>query len=103
MISKKQFVSVIESMRKQFEYDISFAQGLSDLFKGEIICYNNSEYIKSLMLLLRLHFPTDESGFCEIEHYCFVLKFGHDGDQYESPEMFYDRLCNEEENRSKIN
>jgi hypothetical protein len=44
------------------------------------------------MMLLREYFPADETGHCEIEHYCYVLVFGKNGEAYETPEELYDRL-----------
>jgi hypothetical protein len=94
-ITKSLFVEIIEDMRVQHYYDKSYSQSVSELFGMEAsVLYDNSKYLSSLMKLLRLHFPIDGDGFCDIEHYCFFLDFGKCGDDYESPEELYDRLVN---------
>lgn len=93
MISKEVFVSVISSMMEQHDFDKSSSISISEIFGIEGNCYyDNSRYLKSLMEMLRLFFPKDEEGYCEIEFYCFVLDFGKNGEEYEPVEDFYDRL-----------
>lgn len=93
MIDKEVFVSVISSMMEQHEFDRASSESLSGIFGVEGNCvYDNSRYLKALMEVLRLFFPKDEDGFCEIEHYCYVLNFGNSGEDYEPVEDFYDRL-----------
>ena len=92
MITKKEFVSVIESMNEQFRHDKDYSFLVQSLFKTEdAALYDNDKLIMSLLLLLRKYFPVVDD-FCEISHYCYVLDFGKNGDNYESPEEFYDRL-----------
>lgn len=92
-LDKRLFVEIIESMMEQYYFDKKCSVMLSEVFgNGELGLYDNSRYLSSLMKLLRLHFPVDEDGFCEIEHYCFVLDFGKCGDEYEGIEELYDRL-----------
>lgn len=96
MIEKEVFVSVISSMMLQRDIDRASSESLSGIFGIEGNCaYNNSNYLKGLMELLRLFFPKDEDGHCEIEFYCYVIDFGRCGDEYESVEDFYDRLVSE--------
>lgn len=92
-LTKESFVSIIESIRIQRDFDVSSSEIVSEMFRSESIgSYDNSEYLKVIMSLLRLHFPVDVDGFCELEHYMFVLDFGKVGEEYESPEELYDRL-----------
>lgn len=95
-LTKESFVSIIESIRIQRDFDVSSSEIVSEMFRSESIgSYDNSEYLKVIMALLRLHFPVDSDGFCELEHYMFVLDFGKIGEEYESPEELYDRLTSE--------
>ncbi len=92
MITKKEFVSVIESMNEQFRHDKDYSFLVQSLFKTEdATLYDNDKLIQPLLLLLRKYFPVVDD-FCEISHYCYVLDFGKNGDNFESPEEFYDRL-----------
>lgn len=94
IISREEFVIVIESIRKQVMYDREVSESISRAFGfgGDVRLYDNGEYLKSLMMLLRIFFPVSDEGFCEIEHYLFVLDFGRLGEVYESPIELYDRL-----------
>lgn len=93
MISKNLFVSVISGMQVQSAYDKDYAFGLSELIKtDDVVMYDNSILIKSLIYLLQRYFPANKEGFCEIEFYCYTLDFGKNGEDYESVEDFYDRL-----------
>jgi hypothetical protein len=93
MIEKEVFVSVISSMMEQHSFDKGNSILISEMFGVEGNCgYDNSDYLKALMKMLRIFFPKDEDGFCEIEQYCYVINFGKNGDEYESIEEFYDRL-----------
>jgi hypothetical protein len=92
-LDKALFVTIIESMREQHYHDKKCSEMISEMFGAECFgLYDNSKYLVSLMALLRLHFPVDADGFCEIEHYAYVLNFGKLGESYESPGELYDRL-----------
>lgn len=95
MITKKDFVGIINAMQEQYAYDFAYSYGLSKLIKTDDVCaYDNSLLCKSLIKTLYYWFPRNEEyDFCEIEHYCYVINFGKIGDEYESPEELYDRLC----------
>jgi len=93
MISKEKFVLIIESLSTQYAFDKDYAFGLSELIKTEdVTMYHNSILTNAILGLLREYFPKDSEGFCEIEHYCYVLSFGKNGEEYESPGGLYDRL-----------
>lgn len=95
MILKKDFIEIIDCMRDQYNFDLAYTYGMSELLDAENVSpYDNSKLIKSLINVLRLYFSVDLNGFCEIEHYCYVINFGKLGDEYESPEELYDRLLN---------
>ena len=68
LISEQDFVSLIESM------------------------YINTDHERLLISKeLIKHFPPID-GFCEITHYCFEKEYGKIGDEYETPQEFYQRL-----------
>jgi hypothetical protein len=95
-INKDLFISVIEGIREQYEIDKLYAESVSVLLRAEDCkLYDNSKYLEVIMSMLRVSFPKDVNGFCEIEHYCFQLNFGKVGEEYESPFELYDRLCAE--------
>lgn len=99
MISKEKFLLVIESMQVQYAYDKNYALGLSELINtDDVSMYNNTVLCKSLINLLREWFPKNKEGFCEIEHYCYVLDFGKIGNDYEIPEVLYNRLLSQKTN-----
>ena len=89
---KKLFIEIIRNIELQHRHDLACIEAISLIFGSGVMLYNNSYYLKALMSLLRVHFPVDENGFCEIEHYCFVIDFGRNGDEYESVEELYERL-----------
>lgn len=81
MISKEIFCEVIENLRQQIIKD-----------KNNCIVHNHF-LIKSIMELLRVHFPKDKDDFCHITHYCFHLNFGKLGEeQLITIEDLYDEL-----------
>lgn len=91
-ISKEVFVQVIEHLHQQYLQDKEYVEGISAVFGTDMPFYDNSHLLKSSLELLRVFFPKDENGFCEIEFYCYVLNFGKNGDNYETIEQLYDRL-----------
>lgn len=50
--------------------------------------------IKSLLSLLRIHFPKDANGFCAISHYIYDCNFGKPSmdAEYETPDDLFNRL-----------
>lgn len=104
MITKEIFVGAIDSIRKQMASDKLNSTVLGDMFPGsELASYDNSLLIRGIIDLLRLWFPKDENGFCELEHYCFDLDFGRGQENIETTEMFYDRLVGEVYLEEKLN
>lgn len=92
-MTKELFVSTINSLREQMEYDLNYGFVLAEALRVEInFVYDNSILIKSIIRLLQIHFkPID--GFCEIEHYCFSCNFGKFAEtDYMSPEQLYEQL-----------
>jgi len=93
MISKELFVESLEAMRLQMDYDIKSWDLIQQAFNtNEFPLYNNMLLNNAIFSLLRQYFPKESNGFCEIEHYCFVLDFGKCGEDYESAEELYDRM-----------
>ena len=101
IITEDFFVSVIESIRTQMDYDRGRQEALCDALgidDGSLALYDNSVLIKSLISVLQLFFPKDANGSCEIEHYCFDLNFGRLNEQeLISPEDLYNRLTTDKE------
>ena len=50
---------------------------------------DNEDVVFRIFKGVLAHFPNDKES---LEHYCFILNFGKCGDEYESPEEFYERL-----------
>lgn len=98
MISKEQFISAIESMRVQTALDYNNSYQIGKIFGCDAVGgYNNSLLIKSIISLLWNYFPKRD-GFCEIEHYCFDLNFGKNGEEeLITPEDLWNRLISEPE------
>lgn len=100
MIDKTTFCEVIELLRQQILFDRRIGETIQEAFGIPKKCsYKDNMAIQAIMKLLQIHFPKDEHGFCEIEHYCFLLEFGKIGDELQTSEEFYDflmikkRLC----------
>ena len=75
------FTSVIESIRLQLDKDRLNAVAIAEIYNTDgINAYDNSLLIKSLVLLLQVHFPKKDNH-CEIEHYMFDMNFGKIGDK----------------------
>lgn len=92
-ITKEHFVGVINSLREQYCKDKDYAADIGRIFNSDGSgFYDNSALINSIFSFLHEAFPKDEDGHSEIEHYCYVLSFGRNGDDYESPEELYGRL-----------
>jgi hypothetical protein len=93
-ISEEKFISAIESIRSQIAKDKLSSDLIEQVFPGsEISMYDNSSVIKAVISLLRVWFPVDSDGFCELEHYCFDLDFGkHAEGGYLSSYEFYKKL-----------
>ena len=54
-----------------------------------VLVDENHEIISLILRNFYKHFPNKKA---EIEHYCLFLNFGKCGEEYETPEDFYDRL-----------
>jgi len=91
-ITKEHFVGVINSLHEQYVKDRNSAEAFGEIFNTEAGLYDNSLLINSVFSFLHEVFPKDEDGHSEIEHYCYVLNFGKNGEEYESPEELFNRL-----------
>ena len=87
-ISKEVFISVIEHLHQQYLQDKEYVDGISALYGTDIPFYDNSHLLKSSLELLRVFFPKDEEGFCEIEFYCYVCDFGKIGEVKDAEELW---------------
>ena len=88
MISKKQFTLIIENLRQQYLQDKEYVDGINLLYGTDMPFYDNSHLLKSSLELLRVFFPKDEEGFCEIEFYCYVCDFGKIGEVKDVEELW---------------
>lgn len=92
-ITKEHFVGVINSLREQYCKDKEYAADIGRIFNSDGSgFYDNSALINSIFSFLHEVFPKDEDGHSELEHYCYVLNFGRNGEDYENAEDLYDRL-----------
>ena len=87
-ISKEVFISVIEHLHQQYLQDKEYVEGISAVFGTDMPFYDNSHLLKSNFTLLRMFFPKDENGFCEIEFYCYVCDFGKVGEVKDAEELW---------------
>ena len=94
MISKQLFVESIEAIRLQMNDDKKNAELLREALNIDqsLNLYDNTKLHYAIINLLRQYFPPEENH-CEIIHYCYVLDFGKCGENHQSPEELYDRLC----------
>lgn len=94
MISKEVFCTIIENLRQQIYMDRKYGEYIQEMFgSGSRCSYKDNLAIKSILILLHIHFPKDENGFSEIEHYCFILEFGKiDSENLITAEELYDGL-----------
>ena len=91
MIEKQTFIEAIEAMRYQYEKDKEHSESIGKIFSTEDCnLYDNEDLYKGIIKLLRIWFPVDEDGFCELEHFCWLLEFGKV--ENISVEEFYERL-----------
>lgn len=98
MIDKTTFCEVIELLRQQLIFDRRIGNAVSEAFGlDKEYSYQDNLLVQALMKILWFHFPKDKDGFCEIEHYCFLLEFGKIGDIV-APEELYDLLINIQKN-----
>lgn len=87
-ISKEVFVEVIEHLHQQYLQDKEYVEGISAVFGVDMPLYDNSHLLKSSLELLRVFFPKDEEGFCDIEHFCYVCEFGKIGEVKDAEELW---------------
>jgi hypothetical protein len=87
-ISKQDFIGVIENLRQQYLQDKEYVFGISSLYGVDMPLYDNSHLLKNNLELLRIFFPKDDDGFCEIEHFCYVCEFGKIGDVRDAEELW---------------
>ena len=91
MIEKQIFIEAIEAMRCQYEKDKEHSGSIGKIFSTEDCnLYDNENLYKEIIKLLRIWFPVDDDGFCELEHFCWFLEFGKV--ENISIEEFYERL-----------
>jgi len=101
MIGKELFIDSIEAIRLQMAYDVAKSEAMEEALNIDeysIPLYDNSRLIRNIINHLRVSFPVDANGFCDIDHYCFDMNFGKIGEEEAiTPEDLWRRLTNEEE------
>ena len=89
MISKEIFVRVVERLRQQYLQDKEYVSSLNILYGVDNMpLYDNDNLIRSCFELLRVWFPVDSDGYCDIEHYCYVCEFGKIGEVKDAEELW---------------
>jgi len=81
-MEKKLFIESIESLKKQYEYDIEVSKKLSEVFPNAFdanLLYDNHFINNALMKVLQVE--NNDLELCEhgqswIEYFCFELDFG---------------------------
>lgn len=77
--SREEFVSALDSIRRQSDKDKMFSVKASKLFDTDIPCYNNSILLNLSLKLLRRGFSLNiEVDQCDIERFCWEMDFGRD-------------------------
>lgn len=93
-ISRELFVSTLEALQQQYVEDKKNSDVMGIMFGTEEIGkYDNSLLSNAILELLRMSFPKDEDGHCEIEQWAYVLEFGRYSENKEEAGQLYDRLC----------
>lgn len=94
MITKELFCAVIENLRQQMYQDRKFGEVIQEMFGcGSRCSYQDDLLVQAIIQLLQVYFPKDADGFCEIEHYCFIIEFGKiDSNTIMTAEELYDIL-----------
>lgn len=98
MITKEQFVSIMEKLKKQHDYDRNFTRLMGEAFpETHPPVYDNSRVMDAAIELMKLHFDGDDT----VEWWIYETDFGEkdmyiiDNDQkfyFESAERLYDYL-----------
>lgn len=96
MITKKQFISIMDKLKKQHDYDRNFSRLMGEAFpETHPPIYDNSRVMDAAIELLKLHFDGDdtvewwiyETDFGEkdmyILHYGYKLYFRTSGSLYD--------------------
>ena len=92
MISKELFVKCLDAIEAQYTLEEENSKTLCSMFNTKEIHFENSLY-KPLIEVLRVWFPKDDDGFCEIDHYCFEQNFGRESEiRTTDAEELYDKL-----------
>ena len=93
-ITKEIFFATIHAIERQNVIDFVFQTTLSEAFDNKSIAmYDNSILVRQLLDLLRLEFPRDKDGICDIEEFVCYTNFGRAGEEeVVSVEYLWERL-----------
>jgi len=78
-MNKELFISSIDALREQADYDSKLADALSEAYSSFVGTYNNGKLFNQTILLLRdaTNAPFhEELNMCDIEYFCYELDFG---------------------------
>lgn len=68
-----------------------FVNNMNVMQLAHVLVDENSDLIKVIANKFYEHFP---NHIKDIQHYCFILDFGKCGEEYISPEDFFETLIN---------
>lgn len=75
IFSKSDFISTIEAIQEQSDYDRKKTELLENAFEADINPYDNSRLVNAIFKLLHCQFKPKDNR-CEIQAFCFDYDFG---------------------------
>lgn len=102
--SKDNFIFTIEALKRQLDYDKTYARTATKLFDAEDMpMYNNGILVQTLVSGLCNYFEDMEEANREICRYMYELDFGRCyGSDIISPEDLYDRIIGDDHDNGKM-
>lgn len=94
---KNYFITAMNSLRGQRDYDKAWSQSVSHTFKVDLVpTYDNENLVSLVVLDISYWFQNTVEVEQEIYRFINELDFGRcEGSEIISAEDFWDRLCNE--------
>jgi len=81
-----------------------FVQNINLLHLAVVAGNEKENPYRSIIHNLHKDFPPDESGYSEIEFYCFSENFGKDGrGNYREPSELYQELLKQNKHKTQLN
>jgi len=91
IFTKSEFSVFIDALREQHDYDIERQKILSDLYGSDVMLSDNSRLTNAIFKGLHAQFPPI-NGFCEIQHFCYVLDFGRKSIELINVDILWNKL-----------